>query len=365
MDGALLTRDVLMTKFQHTLVYQLDGVHLGLQERDIEVIADSVAGFHTIVSTDPNAYCFDGDRWTALANLRLNAIFGQPGLEITQERLADEVAKIRESRRRMFGEGPYLVLVRDAEIGDFSPQYLDETEDFVVCRGGPPRDTLRQASSPHVLAALAAVAVAMGDVSGIKQASDTVVFYRSDGKPMYCYTVSARTEAGLLRAISEDTLGSVEDWYRAFAGDQELDRVVRLLVSSLQTKGDALRSFLHAWTATEILVNKAFKSYEDRLFLEFSEGNHPNARREYLDRVREGMQDKYRLTDKFRLIATFLSPASADEDVREFERAKEKRDKLIHGQDVHESSLPIPVVQELVRKYIRLHHSLLGDEERV
>jgi hypothetical protein len=76
-----------------------------LQERDIEVIADSVAGFHTIVSTDPNAYCFDGDRWTALANLRLNAIFGQPGLEITQERLADEVAKIRESRRRMFGEG--------------------------------------------------------------------------------------------------------------------------------------------------------------------------------------------------------------------------------------------------------------------
>jgi hypothetical protein len=344
-----------MTKYRHTLVYKLDGVQLRVGYGEVEVVADTAAGFHAIVSTAPDDYCFEGDRWIAMANLRLNAIFSQPGLGITQERLEDELEKIRESRTSRFGTGPYLVLMRDDEVEGFSPEYEIETEDFVVCRGGPPRDILRQASSPHVLTALAALAVATGDVSRIKEVSDTVVFFRSDGKPIYCYTLSATANAGVIRAVSEDALGSVEYWYRTIAHDRELERAVRLLVSSLQTEGDALRSFLHAWTALEILINKSFGSYEEQFFLELGEDHHPIARRQYLERMREVMRDKYRLTDKFRLIAALLSPTSADEDVKQVELAKKERDKLTHGQDVHEASLPVLIVQELVRKYIRLH----------
>jgi hypothetical protein len=100
----------LTTKYRHTLVYRISGIHLGKRDEDVEIIADPEAGFRAVVASGPDNYCFEGDRWTALANLRLNAIFRQLGLEITQERLADELEEIRESRKRKFGAGPYLIL---------------------------------------------------------------------------------------------------------------------------------------------------------------------------------------------------------------------------------------------------------------
>jgi hypothetical protein len=138
-------------------------------------------------------------------------------------------------------------------------------------------------------------------------------------------------------------------------GDQELERVVRLLVSSLQTNGDALRSFLYAWAAIEIFVSKNFGFYEERFFRKLDDGGHSDARRRYLKRIRTVMTDRYRLTDKFGLIAFLLCPESADEDAERFKRAKKERDKLAHGQDVDEAGLPVQDVQEILRRYLRLH----------
>lgn len=345
-----------MTKYRHTLVYKLDGINMNRIDGKVEVIEDSATGLVAVVMSDPDDYCLESDRWTALANLRLNALFGQPGLEITQERITEQLEKIRESRKLTFGTGPYLVLMRDAEVEDFSPEFEDETPDYIVCSGGPPRGTLREASSPQVLATQAAITIATEDLNGIKKVSDTIVFFRSDGKPIYCYTMSGTANADVIRAISVDTLDSVGDWYRTIAGDlKPVERVVRLLTSSLQTEGDALRAFLHAWTALEILINKTFKRYETQFFSELSEGDQPEARLQYLERMRSVMGDKYRMIDKFALIASQLSPADADEDVKRFKQAKKERDNLAHGQDVAEANLPVSMVQSLVRKYIRLH----------
>jgi hypothetical protein len=109
-----------MTKYQHTLVYWIDGIHLGAQEGEVELITEPVAGFRAVLSTDPDAYCFESDRFIALANLKLNALFGQLGLEITEESLADELEVLREARRRRFGSGPYLVFVREDNVEEFS-----------------------------------------------------------------------------------------------------------------------------------------------------------------------------------------------------------------------------------------------------
>jgi hypothetical protein len=348
----------MTTKYLHTLVYKIDGIQLGPGGGEIEIIADNAARFRAVVSTDPDDFCFEGDRWSALANLWLNALFGQPGLEISSERITEELEKIRESRKSQFGTGPYLIFVRDGEIEDFSSaELVKDFEDFLVYQGGPPRETLRQPSRPYVRAALGAMTIAMGDVHGIKTVSDTVVFFRSDGKPLYCYTVSATADASVIRAISEEKLDSVEEWYRVISRNPKFERVVRLLVASLQAEGDALRSFLYAWTALEILINKMFSQYEKRFFEELSEDHNLGAHRQYLESVREVMKRKYRLTDKFALIAAVLSPANADEDLSQFKQAKKKRDDLMHGQDVNEGTLPIPMIHELVRKYVRLHLS--------
>jgi hypothetical protein len=348
----------MTTKYLHTLVYKIDGIQLGPGGGEVKVIADTAARFRAVVSTDPDDLCFEGDRWAALSNVWLNSLFGQPELEVSSERITEELEKIRESRKSQFGTGPYLGFVREGEIEDFSSaEFVKDFEDFLVYLNGPPRELLRQASRSYVRAALGAMSITMGDVHGIKTVSDTVVFFRSDDKPLYCYTLSGTADVSVIRAISEEKLAPVEEWYRVVSRNQKFERVVRLLVASLQAEGDPLRSFLHAWTALEMLINKIFSQYEKRFFEELSEDHNPDAHRQYLARIREVMQGKYRLTDKFALIATVLSPASADEDLSQFKQAKEQRDDLAHGQDVNEGTLPIPMIHELVRKYVRLHLS--------
>jgi hypothetical protein len=347
-----------MTKYQHTLVYRIDGIHLGAREGEVELLADAAASFRAVLVADPDAYCFEGDRSTAVADLILDSVFRQVGLENSDEYLANKLEEISESRKRKFGSGPYLVFVREDNVEALSPRDETETEDFVVYRDGGPKDPLRDASTSHVLAALAALAVAAEDVTGIEEVSDTIVFFRDDGKPIYSYTFSMAGEPSVLRAIPEESIESVTSWYQTISQDPQLERVNRLIVSSLQIKSDKLRSFLFAWAAIEILINKTFGSYEEWFFRELDEDDHPDARRQYLERVRDVMKDKHRLTDKFALIASLLCPESADEDVRRFKQTKEQRDKLLHGQDVKEGSLPVAVAQELTRKYLRLHLTL-------
>jgi len=342
------------TKYRHTLIYRIEGVHLGAQE-EAEIIADPATGFRAILSTDPGPYCFEADRYTAIANTMLNAFFRQPGPASFDERLTSELKEIRESRKREFGRGPYLVLIKEDEVEQFTPPHTHETEDFVIWLNGAPKEPLRQASETQILAALAALMVAAEDVSGFDKVSDAIIFLRRDGKPIYSYTARLTGNPSILRTIPAEAIESVSDWYRTITRHQELERVHRLLVSSLQTERDTLRAFLDAWAAMEILINKTFKTYEGRFFRELDEGAHLDAQRQYLGHIRTVMKDKYRLVDKFAVVAPQLDPENADEDVRHFTRAKQTRDKISHGQDINEASLPVRTVQELARRYLRLH----------
>jgi hypothetical protein len=112
------------------------------------------------------------------------------------------------------------------------------------------------------------------------------------------------------------------------------------LTSSLEKEEDQLRAFLAAWNALEIFINKVFSHYEQGLFKELKDGKPQLSWKQYLDRVQDVMRDKYRLADRFALVAFQLSPDDADNDYREFIEAKKRRDDLSHGQDVNETSLP-------------------------
>jgi hypothetical protein len=67
------------------------------------------------------------------------------------------------------------------------------------------------------------------------------------------------------------------------------------------------------------------------------------------------MSDKYRLSDKFSVIAGELDDSEAEDDQHKFDAIKVTRDKLLHGEDVPISSLPTSDATQLLRKYLRLH----------
>ncbi len=286
----------------------------------------------------------------------LNVVFCQPGSANFDERLTRELEEIGESRKGKFGAGPYLVLTREDEVDALPPDHTLETEDFVIWLDGAPTELLCQASKPRIHAALTALVLGAENVSGIDKISDAVIFFRSDGKPIYSYTASlSAATLSVAQAITAEAIQWVSGWHQTLARHHDLDRVNHLLVSSLQSEADTMRSFLDAWTAMEILINKTFSSYEERFFHELNEISYSDARQHYLERIRNVMKDKYRLVDKFALIASQLCPENADEDVRQLKQAKDNRDDLLHGQDIDEASLPVRTVQELARRYLRLH----------
>jgi hypothetical protein len=128
-----------------------------------------------------------------------------------------------------------------------------------------------------------------------------------------------------------------------------------LLNDSLDPSQGTLRRFLSAWMALEVFVNKNFGAYEKRFWNSLSAGVAPPIRDQYLKRIHEVMRDKYKVLDKFAVLAAELDPAAADDDIGTFQRGKALRDEFAHGEPVDEPTLPVEPVQRLIRKLLRLH----------
>lgn len=342
-------------KYQHITTYWIKELALQHVESDEEIVLDSKIGFRAILTSNPDSYCFEGDRSLAVCVVILNRTLGcgKPGT--FEESLVYEIKEIQESRKQKYGTGLYIICLTEGSIDKFEPSGETERDDFVICSGGVPIESINSASKPHTLAVLSSLMLSADNALTFVEASKSLVFFRDDGKPVYLISSSSSAESYTCSSITPEILKSVNNWYQILIADQEFDRVKQLLVSSLQTEGDKLRSFLSAWTALEVFINKTFSLYEKQFFKELSDGNYPNARNQYFERIQIVMKDKYRLIDKFSLITSLLSPESADEDIKFFKSAKEERDKLSHGQDLVEAALPVEEIQKLARKYLQLH----------
>ena len=132
--------------------------------------------------------------------------------------------------------------------------------------------------------------------------------------------------------------------------------VNRLLVQAISKDNDKLRRFISGWSALEILINKVFSEYE-KLFIQNLIGTAPTGHTQrYFDRIRNVMQGKYRITDKFVILVACLGDnESIESDIESFEFIKEKRDSLFHGNVIDESSLPINEIVILLKKYLARH----------
>jgi mRNA-degrading endonuclease YafQ of YafQ-DinJ toxin-antitoxin module len=128
------------------------------------------------------------------------------------------------------------------------------------------------------------------------------------------------------------------------------------------TKSDKLRGFIFGWTALEILVHKAFRTYVDQFLAPVAQAEHVKLREQFLRRLKEVMNDKYRLTDEFLVVTSILFPdvptEKVESDTALFERLKTVRDALLHGKAVDETSLPVSELQGLLQRYVLAHPAL-------
>lgn len=348
-------------KYVKTVVFAIRELKLPEDAKVAGIPVLSTDNATAVLTYNPDMLCLDADTSRVIGDLLLAGLFCMAPVPHPSKKdefaatLAVRLGQLRDDRRHRLGDNPSLVIQITGELAGFMPDGHLEFDDFVLGLQGIPKQVIRETTDSHIAGVVAALHLTCDHTISLHHLNDSTVFYREDGKVLYAYNLSGSATVYVSKPVTTESLGSIGTWYPKLVTNSSLGRVVRLLASSVTTEGDMLRSFLAAWTALEIFVNKVFGGYEDRLFRELTEGPYPDARREHLARMREVMKDKYRLADKFAIISCQLCPNDADQDLGEFRKAKKLRDDLSHGTEVIDSALPVAIVQALIRKYLRLH----------
>jgi hypothetical protein len=174
-------------------------------------------------------------------------------------------------------------------------------------------------------------------------------------KPIYVMTMrGGAARLSVSSPINGEIAAAIHLRFSKLVADNDMHRPISLLVISLRKSIDHLQAFISAWSALEIFVNTSFKRTYESDWLEIMEAGAPVSAKPVFKRFKEIMSDKYRLADKFLIMASVLDPEAAPSDSKDFRKLKKVRDDLLHGLE-SPRDLPIEAVQSLLIKYMTLH----------
>lgn len=199
----------------------------------------------------------------------------------------------------------------------------------------------------NICAAISSMAVSVRNMGRAEKIFGAA--YRSHeehGIVHYC-AFSGQAEVSITSQLPNDFAQDFRAISQILSESQDLASVFRLLASSHTQHTDKLASFLAAWSALEIFVNKVFPAQKAKFF-DVMESSH----KDFVARLQEVMKDKYRLADKFALLSSTISVDTAVADINTFKDLKKARDNLLHGVDVDTHSLPLEPTQALLRRYL-------------
>jgi hypothetical protein len=340
----------LPIKFTHVRLYGLSGIHLRSQSA-IEILLDSGQELDAWVVTNPHELCYDAYVAQASSRLLIDAIVGH-GMEGTfSERLSEQVENIRAEVEKRFSA--FLVIRRNGSIPDWDCKAERRIEDYILRLEGSPSKLIKQESEKKFSSLVTSVFIGCADDVVFKNLTDEVALKRSDGIIILAKTLEGTGSITVSTEFTDEVKRQVEACWESIRQDDSMARVQKLLVGAVEARNDKLRAFMAATAAIEIFLNKTFPKFEKLFFETIQADVIPSGHTGYIDRINQVMHDKYRLVDKFSLVASILNPESSEQDIETFKRIKKARDQLAHGQSERESDLPIDEAVNLLKWYLR------------
>lgn len=340
-------------KFVYTIVHEILGISVP-ESGEAILIDDPDSGAWACITRDPSEYRKDIDESAAVATMLLRSLVGGGPEGTFEERLDFEIASIAKERS-IDEKRSYLVLQVEGEVTDWETPFERETDRLIVRLNGAPKTGAQNQAKM----ALASLVIAISQLTGrnvrLSKHAEGLVLFRTDGKKIYAKEASASGSASVSASWKPEHQPSLQKDFESLQRLTSLSRVHHLFAASVEQPDDRLRAFLSGWAALEILVNKVFGDYESDFLGGLTTDADPDAKEWYVERIRDVMKDKYRLRDRFSLIAASLDAEGADADVEDFVAAKKSRDALAHGQEVPDNTLPIEGVHRILGKYLRLH----------
>ena len=296
------------------------------------------------------------DRHVALASMMLRGMVGQQLAGEFQDNLTHQIEAARKHRSESLGGDGILVIEVRGELDVALKELIREIDDYVLCFDAFDKKALRARLQTQVSAVLAALRIGAGGAYEFENVGDGSYAITSAGKIVHSFSPEFGTASlDVSSPLKDGQAARVAADIRLILGSGDLGRVARLHAQSLDRATDNFRAFVSAWSALEILLGKIFPVYQRMLSAELGRVSAAPGLKAYLARIADVMNDKHNLADKFAVISMFLDDEQNDAEIEVFRGLKKIRDRLSHGEEVPDGSLPTKEVQRLFEKYFRNH----------
>lgn len=343
--------------YKYTVVYRLESISNSNLDEDKIVYQDENIGITVVLTSDVNRHCLSIDRGLACASLLLRGKFGRESMqELPAVAIDSEITNIQEKRLSKNKSAAYAVVIINGQAElDIKKNLHQETDHFSISFDVIDKEFIRHQHKERIHAIVASLAISTSPEYHAEKIASGICFFDADNKPLYSYTLQGgRAHLIVAKPVDLETATEITRVIRLSNANMQLKTPFRLLTQSLETTQDNLRAFISAWSALEILTNKVFPDYEEQFIAGILDDHNSHGVNNFLGRIKDVMKDKYRLTDKFSLVASFLS-SEITEDIELFKSMKKMRDNISHGKEFNEEALPVEDARKLASKYLKNH----------
>lgn len=350
-------------RYVYINIYRFEGISGNELDEDKVVYQDNSRGITVHLTNNINSHRLNLDIGMAAASLLLRGVFGDKNLEDLPTSIDDEVTKIQEERDSNKKSGVYAVIIikGDAEL-KINKKLHKATDQFSICFDAINKESIFKLHKEKVHAIVTSLSMSTSPEYHAEKESSGVYFIDENDKPLYSFKMQAGSARAIVsEAINDEIESEISKMIDLSTNDQQLKTPFRLFTQSLENPQDKLRSFTSAWSALEIFTNKVFSSYEDKFIAEIADDHNSHGVNQFLMRIKDVMKDKYRLMDKFSLIASLLSD-EIEADIDLFKKMKSLRDDISHGKEFDEEALPVEDARKLAAKYLKRHMLLTAGD---
>lgn len=316
-------------------------------------------GSTCVLTKTPDEHLMKIDRGTAAANLLLSVIFRSAQSDSLDERLEVQLAKIREERKHKMGTFPVLIFTGTGDAEVTVKSNANRHDDFMITFDGVDKGPIRKRHQHEIHAIKGALGLETSSRVRYKQMTSGIYFTNEESLTVYSLTFNMSADMVVSSVLGADALARLTDRFSRLRLDREMQSVLRLYAEMNDQDREPLRVFLAGFFALEILIHKAFSTYEEEVLAQLHNGRQAFFSTKFVERLRETMSGKYRLADKFLLVSAALFPdmdaAAAEGEFVRFMMLKKQRDEISHGNEFSEDRLPVNELNDLLTKYISAH----------
>ncbi len=306
---------------------------------------------------DAEDFCKLIDVGDAIASVYMNRRFNDPSKRIDKDLILQEIDNIRKRRilRTPISDFVAIKIRKECQLEISNVVYKDESYSFSI--GKNDNFILIDSHKRDIDNVLSAIN--LNSITSLKfeKIAEGIYYPNIDGRTLFKQKDPPyRVKVSVVNGITTTAIRKINASIINLSKYKDLDKILSFHTQMHDKKNDGLKSFIFGWTALEIFINKNFKKYYKTFWGNLNQGNPLFVK--FSDRLDPILKDKLRLNDKFLIIVACLNqnPDRLD-DLAQFDKIKETRDKYFHGQTIE--NLPIEGLNILLKKYLDLHISKL------